>query len=91
MIWSNDLIAHSLPPRREQPRRGEQPTWSNESKRYVVFGDWLRHILDPQAKVRHDMSDVDIRLAAIERKQKEIDARLKLLERQADIRGYRED
>jgi hypothetical protein len=57
----------------------------------VVFGEWLRNILGIRALVRHDMSQVDTRLARVEKEQRDVDVRLRLLEKQADIRGYRED
>jgi hypothetical protein len=42
-----------------------------------------------EARPRDGMDEIDVRLDVVERRQREIDARLRLLERQADIRGYR--
>ena len=58
--------------------------------------DWLLRLLRrfarpiaPELERRHDLSEIDDRLGAVEGEQVKIEARLHLLERQSDPRGIR--
>jgi hypothetical protein len=88
LILSGALIVRSIPRNEGPNRQPGQQTWQNESKGGGVFGEWLRRLLGHHFTVHHDMTMIDARLERMEHRQREIDARLSLLERQADIRGY---
>ena len=89
-ILSNALTAHLTPPNGERHRQPEQPIWPNENKGGVVFGEWLPRILGHHGR-HQDMTMADARLERMQHRLREVEARLRLLEMQADLRGYTDD
>jgi hypothetical protein len=60
----------------------------------MSFAEWLRRLFRDRPEVndkkaRADLAGIDERLKTIEEAQDRTAARLELLDRQADIRGYR--